>query len=87
MKRGSVKTLLFDSVPIKNYIFSLLHAEIVVRNKILYTYFDWINEWIEPITEDELNLTNCLIDLKIELKTIKKIMMNVSIIIVLYWLS
>ena len=61
-KKGSVKKLLFDSVPIENYIFSLLHAEIGVGNKIVYTYFDWINERIEPITDDELDLTNCLID-------------------------
>ena len=31
--KGSVKTLLFNSVPIENYIFSLLHAEIGVGNK------------------------------------------------------
>ena len=54
MKRGSVKTLLFDSVPIKNYIFSLLHAEIGAGNKIIYTYLDWINERVEYITDDEL---------------------------------
>ena len=34
MKKGSVKTLLFDSVPIENYIFSLLHAEISVGDKL-----------------------------------------------------
>ena len=33
----------------------------------MQTYFDWINEIIEPITYDELELTNFLIDLKIEL--------------------
>ena len=63
-KKGSVKTLLFDSIPIENYIFSLLHAEISVGNKIVHTYFDWINERIEPITDDELELTNDSIDLK-----------------------
>ena len=72
IKKGSVKTLLFDSVSIENYIFSLFHAEMGVGNKIVYTYFDWINEIIEPITDDELDLTNCLIDLKIELKNKKK---------------
>ena len=40
--KGSVKTLLFDSVPIENNIFSLLHVEIGVGKKIVYTYFDWI---------------------------------------------
>ena len=34
-KKGSVKTLLFDSVPIENYIFSLHHAEIGVGNKTI----------------------------------------------------
>ena len=58
MKRGSVKTLLFDSVPIENYIFG-------VGNRIVYTNFDWINKRIEPITDDELQLRNCLIDLKL----------------------
>ena len=41
MEKGSVKTLLFGSVTIENYIFSLLHVEIDVENKIyIYTYFD-----------------------------------------------
>ena len=62
MKKGSEKTLLFDSVPIENYICSLLYAEIGVGNKIVYIYFDWVNERMEPITDDELDLTNCLID-------------------------
>ena len=72
MKKGSVKTLLFDSIPIENYIFLLFHAEICVWNKIVYTHFDWINKRIEPITDDELELKNCLIDLKIELKKHEK---------------
>ena len=49
-------------------IFLLLHAEFGVGDKIVYTYFDWINERIKPITDDELALTNSLIDLKIKLK-------------------
>ena len=39
-KKGSVKKLLFDSVPIKNYILSLLHAVIGVGNNKNKTYFD-----------------------------------------------
>ena len=67
MKKGSGKILLFDSVPIENYIFSLIHTEISSGKKIVYTCFDSINERIEPITDDELELSNFLIDLKIEL--------------------
>ena len=67
MKKGSVKTLLFDSVPIENSIFSLLHTQIGVGNKMVYIFFDWINEWIEHMMDNELELSNFLIDLKIEL--------------------
>ena len=57
-KKGCVQTLLFDSVPIENQFFSLLHVEIGVGNKIIYSYFEWINERIEPISEDEVNMIN-----------------------------
>ena len=53
-KKGSVKTLLFDSIPIEYYIFSFFHVEIGVENKIVYTNFDYINKRIKPITDDEL---------------------------------
>ena len=66
MKKDSVKKLLFDSVTIENYIYSLLHTEIGVGNKVVYTYFDLINKRIEPKTDDELELTNGLIHLKID---------------------
>ena len=65
-KKGGVKKLLFDSVPIENYIFSLLHTEIGVGNKVDYTYFDLINKRIEPKTDDELELTNGVIHFKID---------------------
>ena len=38
-KKGIHQPLLFDAVPIENYIFSLLHAEIGVGNKIVENYF------------------------------------------------
>ena len=59
-----VKTLLFDSIPIENYICSLLHVEIGDGNKIVYSYFESTNERIEPICEDELNMVNFLINFK-----------------------
>ena len=34
-KKGINQPLLFDTVPIENYIFPLLHAEIGVGNKLL----------------------------------------------------
>ena len=82
-KKGINQPLLFDAVPIENYIFSLLHAEIGVGNKIIENYFLWITERMEKISEEEVILTNCLINFKIELKNINKFMMNGLIIIAL----
>ena len=46
-KKGINKPLLFDAVPIENYVFSLLHVEIGVGNKIVKNYFLWITERME----------------------------------------
>ena len=46
-KKGINQSLLFDAVPIENYIFSLLHAEIGVGNKIVENDFLWITERME----------------------------------------
>ena len=67
-KRGFIRPLLFDAVPIENYIFSLLHAEIGVGNKILENYFSWVTERMEIMSKEEVILTNCLINYKIDLK-------------------
>ena len=67
-KKGINQPLLFNVVPIENNIFSLLHAEISVCNKIVENHFLWITERIEKMSEEEVILTNCLIHFKIELK-------------------
>ena len=69
-KKGINRPLLFDAVPIDKYIFSLLHAEIGVGNKIIENHFLWITERMEKMSEEEVILTNCLINFKIELKNI-----------------
>ena len=38
-KKGRVLPMLFDSIPIENYIFSLLHAEIGIGNKISDSFY------------------------------------------------
>ena len=60
--KGINQPLLFDSVSIENYIVSLLHAEIGVDNKIVEYYFLWITERIGKISEEEVILTNSLIN-------------------------
>ena len=65
-KKGMNQPLLFDAVPIENYIFSLLHAEIGVGNKIIANYFSWVTERMEIMSKEEVILTNCLINYKID---------------------
>ena len=55
--------ILFDSIPIKNYIFSLLHAEISIGNKIIELFYRWISKYIEPLSNEEIEITNNFIDL------------------------
>ena len=56
-KKGRVRTLIFDSIPIENYSFPLLHTEIGTGNKIVHSYFERINERIELISDDGVNMT------------------------------
>ena len=46
--------LLLDSVPIQNYIFSLLHAEMGVGNKVVENHFLWITERMEKLLRKKL---------------------------------
>ena len=52
-KKGCVLPMLFDSIPIENYIFSLLHAEIGIGNKIISSFYLWITTFIEPLSVEE----------------------------------
>ena len=52
--KGINQPLLLYSVPIENYIFSLLHAEIGVGNKIVENYFLWITERMEKCLRKKL---------------------------------
>ena len=38
----------------------------------MYSYFEWINERIELISENKVNMTNCLLNLEIELNSYQK---------------
>ena len=65
-KKGCVLPMLFDTIPIENYIFSLLHAEIGIENKIISSFYTWITTYIEPLPVEEIEMTNKLIDFQIE---------------------
>ena len=61
--------MLFDSIPIENYIFSLLHANIIFGNKRINLFYDWMTKHVEPLLHEEMTLSNVLIDLQILIKT------------------
>ena len=52
--KGINQPLLLYSVPIENYIFSLLHAEIGVGNKIVENYFLWITKRMDKLLRKKL---------------------------------
>ena len=58
--------MLFDSIPIENYIFSSLHAEIGIGNKIIHSFYSWITKYIEPLSNEKIEMSNNLIDLQVE---------------------
>ena len=66
-KKGCVLPMLFDTIPIENYIFSLLHAEIGIGNKIISSFYTWLTTNIEPLLGEEIEMTNTLIDMQLEL--------------------
>ena len=70
--------MLFDSIPIENYIFSLLHAEIGIGNQILSSFYNWITKYIEPLSKEEIEMINNLIDLKIELIENKELLKQIN---------
>ena len=66
--------MLFDSIPIENYIFLLLHAEIGIGNKIIDSFYSWITKYIEPLSNEEIEMSNNLIDLQVEQIQNKKLL-------------
>ena len=66
-KKGCDLPMLFDAISIENYIFSLLHAEIGIGNKIISSFYTWITTYIESLSVEEIEMTNTLIDFQIEL--------------------
>ena len=70
--------MLFDSIPIENYIFSLSHAEIGIGNKIIESFYRWISKYIELLSNEEIEMTNNLIDLQIEQIQNKKLFKQIK---------
>ena len=52
-EKRCILPMLFDSMPIENNIFSLLHAEIGISNYIIDSFYSWITKYIEPLSNEE----------------------------------
>jgi len=57
-KKGVVEVPLIDTIPIDHTIFSLLHAEIGVGNKILDSFLEWVDYEVENLSEEEITARN-----------------------------
>ena len=55
VKKGVVQEPLIDAIPIQNIIFSLLYAEIGVGNKLLDSFFEWVDYRVESLSIEEMD--------------------------------
>ena len=65
VKKECVLPMLFDSIPIENYIF-LCYMRIGIGNKTINLFYDWITKYFEPLSDKEVEMLNILIDLQVE---------------------
>ena len=65
VKKECVLPMLFDSIPIENYIF-LCYIRIGIGNKTINSFHDWITKYVEPLSDKEVEMSNILIDLQVE---------------------
>ena len=56
----------------------MLHAEIGIGNKIIDSFYRWITKYIEPLSNEEIEMTNNLIDLQIEQIQNKKLLKQIN---------
>ena len=55
---GGGEKIFIDSIPIDHVIFSLLHAEIGVGNKVLDSFFEWVDYRVEKLFQEEISARN-----------------------------
>ena len=53
-KKGIVEKPLIDAIPVDHIIFSLLHAEIGVGNKVLDSFLEWVDYRVEKLSQQEI---------------------------------
>ncbi len=53
--KGCTERPLFDSVPVENYILSLLHIIIGMGNTLVDSFLAWIDQWVEKLEQTEID--------------------------------
>ena len=56
----------------------MLHADIGIGNKIIESFYRWISKYIEPLSNEEIEMTNNLIDLQVEQIQNKKLLKQLN---------
>ena len=44
----------------------MLHAEIGIRNNVINSFYDYTTKRVEPLSDEEVKMSNVLIDLQID---------------------
>ena len=56
----------------------MLHAEIDIGNKIIDSFYSWITKYIEPLSNEEIEMSNNLIYLQVEQIQNKKLLKQIN---------
>ena len=56
----------------------MLHAETGIGNKIIDSFYSWISKYIEPLSNEEIEMSNNLIDLQVEQIQNKKLFEQIN---------
>jgi hypothetical protein len=69
---GGTHSLLFDAVPTKNYIVTVLHIIIGIGNSLVDILFDWVEWRIEKLTPAEVTNKNSMLYAEVQLVQAKE---------------
>jgi hypothetical protein len=66
--KGCTQKPLIDAVPISNYIVPVLHLLIGIGNVLVDSIFEWVEERVEQLTEEEVVACNNILSAEINIE-------------------
>jgi len=66
--KGCTQKPLFAAVPISNYIAPVLHLVIGIGNILVDSIFEWVEQIVEQLTEEEVVARNNILSAEINIK-------------------